>query len=35
MTHSIDYKISVIEYYLNNKHVGMDDVCDIFQCSNF
>lgn len=34
MTHkSIDYKISAVEYYLNNKHVSMDAVCDIFQCA--
>lgn len=30
---SEDYKISAVKYYLENKQVSMDDVCEIFKCS--
>ena len=34
MSHkSEDYKISAVKYYLENRNVSMDDVCDIFKCA--
>ena len=32
---STDYKLSAVEYYLDNDDLSLRDTCDIYKCSKY
>jgi len=32
---STDYKLSAVEYYLNNHSLSLKNVCEIYKCSKY
>ena len=32
---STDYKLSTVEYYLDNENLSLRDICNIYKCSKY